>query len=497
MNLTSKSELSKNLVNVYLCLVLFLLPLVFNDGFYNISQTKSLFFLSTSILLITIFLIYKIISFFIDKNGDFKPTLLDLAVLLFAVSNVFSSIFSDYSHDVWLGQNSRLQGCLTVIIYAVVYFIISNNLSDKNVFSSFLVLSFCIVSAIAVANSFGMDMFGFFGELTENDKTIFISTIGNINFFGSYVCLCFPFIIIMYCNCDDKIKKYHYLISIILGSFALVLTSSESSVVGFVAFVIIFSFFNFENPLKLSKYLKTLVIVFLTAAIFNIILKHSDHCNYTTADLLNILLHPVVVSVIITVCLILSMVIYKKPDYIPTIKKICIIALSVSFVVIIFLFFYANYKSLGSLDKYFKLTDDWGTNRWHIYKNCFKILKSFSFKEWLIGTGPETLQNLFNNIDIDYIDQAHSEYIQFLLTLGISGLLSYVFIIISVLILVVKKLKNNGVAIALFMGLIAYWFQAVFNIAQSLTTPFVYIFLSIISGIYKNSISEGRNQLWK
>lgn len=492
MDTLKKSLFAEKLTNIYLCLILFFLPLVFNKGFYNISQSKSLCFLVLSILFIFCYLIYKIIYLIVYKKISLKPVILDWAVVIFAVANIISSVFSKYGNDVWIGKNSRLQGGLIILIYAIIYFIISNNLSQKSVFQPLLVLSFCIVSLVAILNSFDIDILGIISGLTEDDKERFISTIGNINFFSSYVCLCFPFIITIYCNTEEIVKKYHYLIAVILGSLAMVLTSSESFVIGFIAFLIIYLFFCFKNSVKLIRYLETLIILFITSAIFSYILKLANICNYIISDLLRILLNPFVAGCIIILCFIMRAIIKKHNECITVIRNVYIILLAVSFITIAFLFVYANFKSLGFLDKYFKITDSWGTSRGYIYKKCFEILKDFSVKEWLIGIGPETLQNVFDYSGGDFIDQAHSEYLQFLLTTGTVGLLSYLFIICSVTILIVKELMDDNISIALFMGLIAYWFQAMFNIAQSFTTPFVYLFIAIISGIYKNKISERR-----
>lgn len=492
METINKSYFAEKLTNIYLCLVMFFLPLIFNKGFYNISQSKSLFFLALSVLFISVYLIYKIIYLIVYKKANFKPLMLDLAVAIFAVANIISSVFSKYGNDVWIGKSSRLQGGLIILIYAIVYFIISNNLTNKNVFQPLLVLSFCIVSFIAVLNSFDIDILGIINGLMDEDKERFISTIGNINFFSSYVCLCFPFVITVYCNSEEKIKRYHYLTAVILGSMAMVLTSSESFVIGFIAFLIIYLFFCFKNSLKLIRYLETLIIIFITSAIFSCILNLANICNYKISNLLRILLNPFVAGCIIILCFIMRAIIKKHNECITVIKKIYIVVLFVAFITMAFLFVYANFKSLGFLDKYFKITDDWGTSRGYIYKKCFEILKGFSVKEWLIGIGPETLQNVFDYSGGDFIDQAHSEYLQFLLTTGAVGLLSYLFIICSVTILLIKELREDNISTALFMGLIAYWFQAMFNIAQSFTTPFVYLFIAIISGNYKNKISERR-----
>lgn len=489
-----KSFFAEKLTNVYICLIVFFLPLIFNKGFYNISQAKSLCFLILTISFIVIYIIYKAINVLIHKKIDFKPIILDLAVLIFAVANIISAFFSKYN-DSWMGKNSRLQGGFVILIYALMYYIVSNNLSKKNVFQSLLVFSFCIVSLVAVLNSFDIDLLGIKKDLIDGDKLRFISTIGNINFFSSYVCLCFPFIIVTYCNTEETIEKSHYLLAIVFGSFSMVLTSSESFVIGFVAFIIVFAFFCFKDVVKLIRLLEALIIIFLTSAIFSYVIKFANVSDYTISDLLKIILNPILTISIIVLCFILKTIISKHSEYIVTIKKIYILFLSIALITMVALFVYANCNSLGDLDKYFKITDTWGTNRGYIYRKCFEVLKSFSVKEWFIGIGPEVLQNVFDYSASEYlgeyIDQAHSEYLQFLLTTGVIGLFSYLFIIVSVVLLVVRNPKNN-LTIALYMGLIAYWFQAMFNIAQSFSTPFVYLFIAIISGIYKNTYLERR-----
>jgi hypothetical protein len=52
--------------------------------------------------------------------------------------------------------------------------------------------------------------------------------------------------------------------------------------------------------------------------------------------------------------------------------------------------------------------------------------------------------------------------------------------------MMIKRGRHSIVALALFMGLVAYWGQAVFNIAQSFTSPMVYVYLAVISSESKH-----------
>jgi len=88
------------------------------------------------------------------------------------------------------------------------------------------------------------------------------------------------------------------------------------------------------------------------------------------------------------------------------------------------------------------------------------------------------------------MDKTHNEYLQYLLTTGIFGILSYISVIVTVLISVIKKLKSNALAVGLLSGLIAYWIQAAVNIAQPFTTPIMYIYIACIGGLLYNERSK-------
>lgn len=156
---------------------------------------------------------------------------------------------------------------------------------------------------------------------------------------------------------------------------------------------------------------------------------------------------------------------------------------------ILLCFVLSNTVGIGSPDNIFKISESWGTYRGGIWKQCIEAYRNFSFKEKFLGIGPEALYRVLAPLEVHgnkSLDQAHNEYLQFLLTTGIFGLLSYSSVVISVIYAVCKKLKSNTLAIGLLAGLIAYWVQATVNIAQPFTTPLMYIFISCIGGMLYN-----------
>ena len=70
-------------------------------------------------------------------------------------------------------------------------------------------------------------------------------------------------------------------------------------------------------------------------------------------------------------------------------------------------------------------------------------------------------------------DSAHNEYIQYLVTLGAAGLLSYLALMFSSIRRMWKN-RTNPYVMAILFALLCYWFQATVNINQPITGPIVW-----------------------
>jgi O-antigen ligase len=79
------------------------------------------------------------------------------------------------------------------------------------------------------------------------------------------------------------------------------------------------------------------------------------------------------------------------------------------------------------------------------------------------------------------LDQVHNEYLQYLISVGLFGLTAYLSIIVLIVKKCIGKLQSNAVAMSILCGLVAYWIQAVVNIAQPCTTPLMFLFIAILS----------------
>lgn len=482
-----KSEFSPY-VNAYYALMLTGLPLIFTNGFYNITHTKSVYFYVVSLVLLAAFVLYALIVNKRDENLNPRSFFAKLPVcgyclIVFGLCVLLSGILSQYKQDVWFGDNSRYQGVVTVLLYIVVCLICAVNYKKTQTFLLCAVVTVSIVSLLGMLNCFDVDLLGFYSKLSDANKASYISTIGNINFYSSYMCILFPLIFCGFACTQKSLSRIIYTTALVIVSFCMPVTGSESFVVGFVFSILVFTLFLLNDEQKLKKYLLAVGISLISAQCFMLVYKVAPVTHVKPAQLLEFVLSPYISLVIIAVTLGIAFLLHKKPASIKIVKKIYITFFCVFILGIIVLFVLADKEKLGEYNKYFTIDDSWGTYRGSIWRQCIEKFKEFSLKEKLFGVGPESIYHVIVSEGAlvgKRLDNAHNEYLQYLLTTGIVGLTAYLSVIVSVSVCVIRKLRNDSFAVALFVGLCAFWIQAIFNIAQPFTTPFIYVYLSVI-----------------
>lgn len=487
----------KSSVIVYLVLLMFGLPLIVTDGYYNITETKTVYFYIISLAFI------GSVAFFAFKGRKNRKqtdglsplaraelSLSDKAMLIFGGAMLFSTVISPYP-QAWTGVTSRYQGFITLLIYIAVYFIISRNFTAAQSFLLFSMLAFSFVCLTGVLNCFDIDILGFYGEIAQKYKTSYISTIGNINFYSSYLCLLMPLVVCGFCLSTGKISRIVYSTALVCGAFGMMVTASESFAVGFSAALMIMPLFFYSRLHRLKRYLIAIIIIVCSSQVYMLIYRLYGKGNVAISKILNIFVNPIVAAGVVVLCLAFYLVASKAPEKIRIVKKIYPLCLCVFVIAIAVMFILANTVGIDHFNGIFKITSEWGTYRGKIWRYCAKTyLYDYSIVRKLFGTGPETLSKITAAAKLferKSLDQAHNEYLQYLMTTGAVGLSAYLGIIGTTIYNVIKKLKDSTFAVALLTGLVAYWMQAAVNIAQPFTTPIVYIYIACIAGMARNA----------
>lgn len=80
---------------------------------------------------------------------------------------------------------------------------------------------------------------------------------------------------------------------------------------------------------------------------------------------------------------------------------------------------------------------------------------------------------------ITIYDSAHNEYLHYLITIGITGVCTYIAFMLASVVAMAKKIKEQPEVMAIMIVVLAYMIQAVVNINLPIATPIMWAMLAI------------------
>ena len=109
----------------------------------------------------------------------------------------------------------------------------------------------------------------------------------------------------------------------------------------------------------------------------------------------------------------------------------------------------------------------------------------------LFGAGPDmavkVLEDHFAELSArfgdSYTDTVHNEYLNYLITQGALGLLSYLTILGSVSVRAIRRAKENPLPLVLISAVLCYAVQAAVNLYTPIVTPIFFLFIAMAEGM--------------
>ena len=128
-----------------------------------------------------------------------------------------------------------------------------------------------------------------------------------------------------------------------------------------------------------------------------------------------------------------------------------------------------------------------GNHRGYIWRIAIEIYGKFPFMHKLFGYGPDTfgiitVHGYYDDMISRYnekFDSAHNEYLQYLITIGIVGLFSYLFLLVSSIIEMIKTSKREASVMSIVYAVSCYAAQAVVNIGVPIVFPVMFTLLVV------------------
>ncbi|MBT9778347.1 O-antigen ligase domain-containing protein [Clostridium sp. MCC353] len=480
----------------FILLILIVHPLILNNYYSDVLETKYKFYYIT---MIAMFLMLLISSLVIRKREERRQrkalSLVDWAMLAFLFSAIISTVCSDYKYEAFWGNEGRLNGLFLLAIYTVSYFCISRFWEFRDWYVKVFLIASLVVCIYGIGDFFHVEFFQI-EPVVDQDSNIFTSTLGNINVYTSYVVMAVAVSSVCFFAGTKREKKIIYYICMIVTMLALITGQSDNGYLAMGALAVILPFWLFRTTKGIGEYFIFLA-AFCTAIIFIGAMSASggtipiDGITKMVAGSKPFVIFCVVLWLIAGGCFAFS---WKKvqetmlPKWIIGIWGIFLVVFAG---VIIYMLYDCNIAGncsrYGALGGYLLFDDAWGNYRGYAWKLFSKIYMDFPMIKKLFGCGPDTLailavQGYLKEMISTYnavFSSAHNEYLQYLVTIGAVGTISYITAIIGSIAAMVKRGKENPIFFAIAAAILCYSAQAVVNINTPIVTPIMFVLLAM------------------
>lgn len=488
----------------------------FDNGFFGIRHQKFYFFVTLSAIALIVEVMLIITNITADKKDNtlrksFFDTLsfTDWAAAALLVSCTLSTIFSPHPDlafwgEITIGSSGigRNNGLFLIIIYVLLYFMISRLYRFREYVFVGLAVSCGIVYLLTVLNGYYIDPLHMLAQFKTSQPNVymeFFSTIGNKNMLASFICVTLPVLFVMSVITETLWKRILYLVSTGLGAMAMLIGDSDSALLGMGVFLMVFLVVFVRNITRLKRYFLALTVMlasFKLARLFSLMMND----NYKElGDLIKGILFSNTVYILLAVSAVITIALYvldsKKPELtvpkaVPVVIGACFGVIAAAVLGVFFYFSVIDTKTdLGSMEKLLRMNDAWGTHRGIMWLRSFNIFGDANLWQKLFGTGPDTFYFAFEpyfsqlqEYGNSSTDAAHNEYINYLITIGLVGTISYLAFTGSALVRGFKASKKAPVALACAGAVVCYLAQATVNIALPIATPLFFIFVAMCEG---------------
>jgi hypothetical protein len=531
---------SNVIVGLWVMAMFTIFPLIYNDFYFDILQTKYYTVLTLSIIMILALIVicgfaggFK--NFFdnLNKKGFvvwFKEefSIWDICIMVFWLMSALSTAFAGrFIMESITGDKGRYSGLLLISIYVILYFTVSRMFSfGKVYFTVFLAVSIP-VCLFGYTDYFNMDILGFKEKISPEQWPIFTSTIGNINTYTAvlafYIAIAGTLFITTPFKSDngrgESIGKIVFYYVIMLMNFiALAMGTSDNGYLTLAAFFGLVPFVAFRTMEGVRRFLLTIFTYLLGIKIIQLInisyagkvLGISGLYDFIS-DFKYLDLVIVALAIVVIIMYVLE---YKKKEkrrdneaLLRSLRYIWLAILVIVFAAIVFMGMKINSdvtaakEKYGALADYFVFNDSWGTFRGYIWRAAVEEYMKFPLLHKIFGSGPDTFGlyiGLLRNEEMtsvtgQFFDATHNEYIQFLFTLGPIATIAYILALILPSVEALRTrlfyLRDNTMLPYLYacaIAVICYATQAVVNLNLPVVTPFLWIFLSIMVAILRD-----------
>ena len=467
----------KNIGSLLLLMLAVFPVLYLHHQYFDLVEAKSIA-LRYSLLFCSIAISIYVLLSDTKKEKRNKLNALEISLLLFSLSSLLTTVLSHCFRESFFGTEGWGIGSFAFLMLScIVIFTSHQKISHVwicrgiSIFNIFIFL-------LVIFDSMGMDLFGLHGNMLNEQRFDYVSTIGNINWLVGYLSLLLPVLISCYIKEKDPLYKSLHFICTSLGLFSLVLCNSDSAFAG-IGLVLMVAI-----PLLIRKntYYRefSLLLIVLSLELLLISSLPAFHEKLLSYD--GFFALAVNNRFLFFILCSLGMTGFIFDPQIKQMNK----AWKIGFVLFAELclaglagFFLKDLISSIQTYNYY-----WGNNRLNLWHTTLFAFKNYLIpeKQWF-GIGLEQQADWYGYLNCELntvFKTTHSEPLQILFTMGYQGMLFYLLVIASFVWTFIKQVKTNG-NLCYSLSLIMYFGQSLFNSCNPVNFAVFVIVVSLLN----------------
>ncbi|MBQ3480763.1 MAG: O-antigen ligase family protein [Oscillospiraceae bacterium] len=489
----NKTPLGELICTVYLCLLGVALPLTVHDAYFDITRTKALVFWLLSGLFLCGWAVVLCI-----RRGEW-PLLprCDLPGVLFAVfcgTHILSTLLFRPFPAGLAAVDNRLQGVWSFLCYLLVFLILRRRGKLSSLARFALLLGAASAALLGVLDVFDLSILPLRAVSPAEELPRFLSTVGNISFFGALCLLFFPLAAYFALSAKDLRGALPYALCAALLFCGGIAARTEAFLLGALTFFAVLPLLCRDaTVLRRTPLLWALA----AAAALLFTLAMGRWALYRPSELTRKLCAPTLLLPFLLLAASAFWLLRGKGDgLVAQLRKIYKIVFWALFALGAVFLLLANtlWRSTlpPSIASVAVLSPSWGTDRGAEWASFWQMFLAAPFHKKLIGSGAGSLAawDAAHRLFPDALtDSAHNEYLHYLLTGGLTGLAAYLVLLGTALRRALQKPSRTRTALAL--SCTAYAVQAAVNIAQPFTTP---LFFALLALQFSDEEGDGPNR---
>lgn len=485
-------------------------------------QSKFSFLIFSSLVLVTIFIIYLMTT-----KKDIKYNIFDILIGVFTLFALIATFFSEYKYVALMGKYNRTDGALFFILLMVLLFIASKiRFSDIDLdILSYALFPFLIINAALAylyQNEYNLLESNFFkkyillgGDINIEAGSYLISTLENPNYLSGIAGFLSVFFITRFVFLG-KINPIDFVGSI-LSVFLLVSSFSSSGIFAFVIALILILIFI--DKTDLYTYLKLIIFIPAFYVFLDYFKDRDPRITQEITTLRNLLDNNIVYAVSILFILLIMIYFIKEFFNYSKFKYVLSGVIFAMFLVGLFVVPHSPYYEQSYPDKIYErdeivsiinnkeIKTDFLSNRVFPWQNTFDLIKERPLTGYGFGTLAFELNhsNMFNPSSrwpsSTVFDKPHNSFLEVGYGAGIFALSAFLLIFVNLTFKSLEKFRDkfDPRNLAIFLGMIAFLVQGMVNDSNVGSYPVMFIFFGILISRVNNDeeIVEVENNVGK